>query len=185
MVSMTDLPSMRTHSVCISTTNVTLHIMSGGAAETNDDEVAATVLASRALIGVAARSLAVIEDKITLTQYRALVVLSSRGDRNVGELAALLAVHPSTATRLCDRLESKGFITRNLSPDNRREMTVKLTVAGARLVRAVTTRRREEIAEILNQLCKDDRDVLRNAFELFGAAAGERPDDAWKLGWTP
>ena len=38
---------------------------------------------------------------------------SSRAkDRNLGELAEALDVHPSSATRLCTRLESKGLITR-------------------------------------------------------------------------
>jgi DNA-binding MarR family transcriptional regulator len=147
-------------------------------------EAAAVLLASRALIGVAARSLSVVEDKITLPQYRALVLLGSRGDHNVGALANALAIHPSTATRLCDRLESKGFITRAPSPESRREITLKLAPAGARLLRAVTTRRRTEIHEILARLSRDERRRLRAAFEVFGAAAGELPDDAWKLGWT-
>lgn len=150
----------------------------------SDREAAAVVLASRALIGVAARSLAVVEEQITLTQYRALVLLGSRGDLNVGTLAHALAIHPSTATRLCDRLETKKYITRNQSPESRREITLRLTPAGARLLQAVTTRRRTEIQEILGRLSRDDRRRLRAAFEVFGAAAGELPDDAWKLGWT-
>ena len=156
----------------------------GSAGSEGESEAAAVLLASRALIGVAARSLSVVEDKITLPQYRALVLLGSRGEQNVGALANALAIHPSTATRLCDRLESKGFITRAPSPESRREITLNLAPAGARLLRAVTTRRRTEIHEILDQLSRDERRRLRAAFEVFGAAAGELPDDAWKLGWT-
>lgn len=142
------------------------------------------LLASRALIGVAARSLSVAEDKITMPQYRALVLLGSRGGQNVGALANALAIHPSTATRLCDRLESKGFITRAPSAESRREITLTLAPAGARLLRTVTARRRTEIQEILVRLSRDERRRLRAAFEAFGAAARELPDDAWKLGWT-
>ncbi|MGZ6975501.1 MAG: MarR family transcriptional regulator, partial [Acidimicrobiia bacterium] len=57
----------------------------------------AVLLASRALVGVAARSLAEVEDEVTLPQFRALVVLAT-ADRNLGDLAEALDVHPSTAT---------------------------------------------------------------------------------------
>ena len=73
------------------------------------DELVDTVLAaSRALVAVAARSLAEAGDEVTLPQYRALVVLAAQGPRGTAELAAALAVNPSTATRMCDRLVRKG-----------------------------------------------------------------------------
>ena len=40
------------------------------------------------------------------------MLLSSRGEQDVGTMADALTIHPSTATRLCDRLLSKGFIDR-------------------------------------------------------------------------
>ncbi len=86
----------------------------------------AVLLASRALVGVAARSLAEVEDEVTLPQFRALVVLASH-ERNLGELAEALDVHPSSATRLCTRLEAKGLITRRPATQSRRELLVSLT----------------------------------------------------------
>jgi hypothetical protein len=44
----------------------------------------AVLVASRALVGVAARSLAGTEDTVTLVQYRALVLLAALGSTNVG-----------------------------------------------------------------------------------------------------
>ena len=78
---------------------------------------------------------------ITLPQYRALVVLASRGEQNVGDLADALAIHPSTATRLCDRLAGKGLIERNTSIESRREVTVTIGQGGRVLLRSVTQRR--------------------------------------------
>src|SRR4029077_10764902 len=69
------------------------------------EQVADAVLrASRVLVSVAARSLAGVDHDVPLPQYRALVVLASRGPQRPTELAEALAVHPSTVTRLCDRL---------------------------------------------------------------------------------
>src|SRR3954467_13124765 len=77
---------------------------------------AAVLVASRALVGVAARSLAAFEDVVPLPQYRALVLLASRGEQNVGSLADALGTHPSTTTRLCNRLVAKGLGQRGAAP---------------------------------------------------------------------
>jgi DNA-binding MarR family transcriptional regulator len=142
-----------------------------------------TLLATRALVGVAARSLSAIEGDVTLSQYRALVLLGSRGDQNVGALAVALGIHASTATRLCDRLLAKGLIVRSTTPGNRREVTVALSEEGVALVRGVTNSRRREIREIVSRIDPAERQKLVAAFEAFTDAAGEIPDDGWKLGW--
>ena len=57
----------------------------------------AVLVVSRALVGIVARSLAAVEDTVTLVQYRALVLLAARGEMNVGALAGALEMHQSTA----------------------------------------------------------------------------------------
>jgi DNA-binding MarR family transcriptional regulator len=151
---------------------------------TRDASPDATLVASRALVGVAARSLAGIEDTVTLVQYRALVLLGSHGAMNVGSLAEALVVHQSTATRLCDRLVHKGLASRKASSESRREVLVELTADGRALLRSVTTRRRREIEKILGHLSVAQRQSLVDALTTFAHAAGEVPDDAWKLGWS-
>ena len=56
--------------------------------------VDAVLTASRVLVAVAARSLAEVADEVTLTQYRSLVVLASRGPQSGAALAEELAVTP-------------------------------------------------------------------------------------------
>jgi DNA-binding MarR family transcriptional regulator len=153
--------------------------------DADSSEAAAAVLfASRALVGVAARSLAETEAAITLPQYRALVLLASRGEQNVGTLAEALGIHPSTATRLCNRLVAKNLIERDTSPDSRREVTVSLSGEGQAVVRSVTNRRRNEIKRIVARLEPRARRSVVDALTAFADAAGEVPDDAWKLGWN-
>jgi DNA-binding MarR family transcriptional regulator len=143
----------------------------------------AVLVASRALVGIAARSLAAVEDTVTLVQYRALVLLASGGEMNVGALAATLGLHQSTATRLCDRLVNKGLVERRHPAESRREVFVSLTSSGQGLVRAVSTRRRAEITKIIGRMPSARRALLVDAFSEFADAAGELPADAWKLGW--
>lgn len=149
-----------------------------------DHAVATSLVASRALVGVAARSLSALETDVTLPQYRALVLLSARGEQNVSALADALEIHPSSATRLCDRLLTKGLIDRATSIENRREVSLTLSPDGRALVDAVTKSRRRELRRIVGRIDLTARRALIDAFDAFAAAAGELPDDAWKLGWT-
>jgi DNA-binding MarR family transcriptional regulator len=138
---------------------------------------------SRALVAVAARSLADVDD-VTLPQFRALVVLSRPAPVTVGDLAVALAIHPSTATRLCDRLERKKLLRRNwgASPD-RRETTVRLTGRGQRLVERVTERRRRDLAAVAASMPREERERALSGLRCFADAVGELPG-VDPFGWT-
>jgi DNA-binding MarR family transcriptional regulator len=150
-----------------------------------DDELVDTVLgASRALVAVAARSLAAAGNEVTLPQYRALVVLAAAGPQGMAELAAVLAVNPSTATRLCDRLVRKGLVRRHRQAGDRRLVRIALTAAGRDLVAEVTRRRRAELARLLGALPPGQHEPVIAAFRAFAAAAGELPQPGAALGWA-
>ncbi|MEO7289574.1 MAG: MarR family transcriptional regulator [Jatrophihabitantaceae bacterium] len=137
------------------------------------------------LVGVSARSLANIEETVTLTQFRTLVVLSSNGEINLNRLAELLDVTPSTAMRMIDRLLSSKLVTRRDNPSNRREVLLGLTADGDQLVRQVTAKRRREIARIVTAMPEAQRNDLVAALRAFAEAAAEpepRPAGA-ALGW--
>jgi DNA-binding MarR family transcriptional regulator len=139
---------------------------------------------SRALVAVAARSLAAV-DEVTLPQYRALVVLSRSTPVTVGDLAGALDVHPSTATRLCDRLERKRLVRRHAATaSDRRETTVSLTPQGRRLVGRVTDRRRRDLGAIAARMTSADRDRAIGGLRAFARAAGELPA-LDPFGWAP
>jgi len=149
------------------------------------DELVDTVLAaSRALVAVAARSLAAAGEEVTLPQYRALVVLAARGPQGTSDLAAALAVNPSTATRMCDRLIGKGLVRRHRQAGDRRTVRITLTAEGRDLVTEVTRLRRAELARLLGALPSDQHEQVIAAFEAFAAAAGELPQPGAALGWA-
>ncbi|KLL09523.1 MULTISPECIES: MarR family winged helix-turn-helix transcriptional regulator [Protofrankia] len=156
-----------------------------GAPDDGVDELTDAVLtASRLLVAVSARSLTAVGEDVTLPQFRMLVVLASRGPLRAGDLADFLAVHPSTATRMADRLVAAGLIDRLGNPDNRREVNVALTVTGRQLVEDVTRRRRAEITAIVARMDPRLRGSLVAALRAFAAAGGEPGVDANALGWS-
>ena len=140
--------------------------------------------ASRVLVAVASRSLAAVADEVTLPQYRALVVLQSRGPQPSHVLATELQIVPSSATRLADRLVAKGLIVRAPSDGNRREVRLQVTDSGAALVGAVSRRRRQELRTVVSAMDGADRQALVGAMDAFTRAAGEVPEADWYLGWA-
>jgi DNA-binding MarR family transcriptional regulator len=141
--------------------------------------VDAVLTASRSLIAVATRSLGAAAEETTIAQYRALVVLASRGPQRMAELAAALGVAPSTAGRMCDRLVRKRLVRRQRARADRRAVLVSITAAGRQVVDDATARRRELIASILARLPKARQQAVAGALGAFAAAAGEVPDHLW------
>ena len=141
--------------------------------------VDAVLTASRTLIAVAEQSLGAAAEETTLAQYRALVVLASRGPQRMVDLARALEVTPSTAGRMCDRLLRKGLIRRHRARADRREVQVSITAAGRDVVDQATARRRELLAEILSRLSARRQAGVAAALQAFAVAAGEVPDSQW------
>jgi DNA-binding MarR family transcriptional regulator len=150
---------------------------------TSDSVLDAVVTASRALVAMAARSLADAGEDVTLTQYRSLVVLASRGPQGVAALAEAVAVTPPTASRLVDRLVRKGLVRRRTGRKDRRQVRIGLTEAGRRLVDLVTERRRTEIAQLLTSIDPEVQRSMAAGLQQLAQAAGEVPEQDWSTGW--
>jgi DNA-binding MarR family transcriptional regulator len=138
----------------------------------SDREVEAVMAAANVLMRVAARSVVEVEDTVTSPQLRVLVLIDSRGPQNLGGVAAELGVHPSNATRICERLVVAGLLGRNDDPADRRYVRLELTTAGRDLVRTVLEHRRQAIADVIGHMPAERREPLAEALEAFAAAAG-------------
>jgi DNA-binding MarR family transcriptional regulator len=151
---------------------------------TQGDVIESVLAASRALVAVAARSLAAAGEDITLPQYRVLILIARRGPQRALDLAEALDVSQSTITRMCDRLGRKGLVDRERPADNRRTVITTITPSGRHLVDAVIRRRRREISAILAKMTPRAQEALVPALHAFAAAAGEAPEQSWSLGWS-
>jgi DNA-binding MarR family transcriptional regulator len=140
------------------------------------EQVSSAMRASRVLVSVVARSIAEVEDVVTLPQLRVLVMIASHGPQNLGSVAAALGVHPSNATRLCERLVVAGLVDRADDPQDRRFLRLVLTGAGHDLVERVMQHRREAIEQVMAQMSPSRRRSVASALDAFAAAAGEVAD---------
>ncbi len=135
----------------------------------------AVLTASRLLVAVSARSVAAVDESLTLPQFRLLVALSGRGSLKLATVAELLGVNPSTVTRMVDRLVAAELVDRQTNPSSRRENVVSLTSAGVEVVRGITEKRRTEIAKIVGRMPASARTGLVDALSAFAEAGGEPP----------
>jgi DNA-binding MarR family transcriptional regulator len=142
-----------------------------------DQMTDAFLTASRALVGVAVRSIQDAPLEITVVQHRVLVLLEEEGDVSVGALAEQLNVNPSNATRVCDRLERLELVHRVPSEEDGRAVCVRITDKGRQVVREVTELRQAELLRILQRMPTAVARRAADAVEAFAAAAGRRSSD--------
>ena len=135
----------------------------------------ALLTASRLLVAISARSIARVDETITIPQFRTLVILSTRGPINVRTLAGILHVQRSTTGRMVERLVSAGLIDRRPHPASRREVVVELSPRGQEIVHAVTAHRRKEIARVVRNMPQRERYGLVSSLTAFTTAGGEPP----------
>lgn len=144
--------------------------MTAAVDESLDAITDALLTASRLLMAISARSIALVDETITIPQFRTLVLLSNEGPVNLATLAGLLDVQPSTTGRMVDRLVGAGLIDRRPHPTSRRELVAELTVRGRNVVQTVTANRREELASVVAKMPARERRGLVRALVAFTAA---------------
>ena len=70
---------------------------------------------------------------LSAAQIFVMHVLKERGALSVGDLAALTATDPSSASVVVHKLHQKGLVAKKASPEDKRRLKVTLTAAGLRV----------------------------------------------------
>ena len=139
----------------------------------DEELVVAILVASRALVAIAAASIEASPVEITLAQSRALLVIWTGGAQRMSSLSSELKMSPSSLTRLVERLERKGLVERRPAPESRRSIEVHLTERGRSAVDVVMAVRRREVTAVIEAIAPGRRQAVRRAFEDFATGAGK------------
>lgn len=70
---------------------------------------------------------------LTYTQYITMMVVWEENEITVKELGEKLFLDSGTLTPVLKKLEQKGFVTRNRSKDDERNLIIKVTAEGKKL----------------------------------------------------
>ncbi|WP_343575027.1 MarR family transcriptional regulator [Mycobacterium sp.] len=108
-----------------------------------------------------------VETTVGLTALRALKSLERHGPQQVSELGKDLTLNSSTASRLSDRLAGAGYITRRVSPTNRRATLLELTAEGQRVLDKLVSLRIQAFQSVVHRMTPEDIDALIRGARAF------------------
>jgi DNA-binding MarR family transcriptional regulator len=97
---------------------------------------------------------------ITGPQLWVLKTIYQNGSLPLGELSKKMYMHPSTITGVVDRLEKKGYVSRDRDQVDRRVVKVQLTLKGKRLVRRAPNPVQGKMLHGLRKLGKGKLDLI-------------------------
>jgi DNA-binding MarR family transcriptional regulator len=113
-----------------------------------------------ALVEAAERAVEKISSSVPPAQLRALLIVDRAGGLNLNTLAARVGASASATSRLCDRMEVAGLLTRDRAAGSRREIVLALTESGRRLAEWVREQRRAALADLLEAMTPEGRAAL-------------------------
>jgi DNA-binding MarR family transcriptional regulator len=105
-------------------------------------------------------------------QLRALLVIDRAGSLNLNRLAGLLGASASAASRLCDRMQAAGLVSRDRALLSRREIVLVPTESGRRLAEWVRGRRQAALGSLLNEMSPEGREALARGLVELAAMPG-------------
>lgn len=139
------------------------------------------LITSRLLVAIWARSIARIDETITIPQLRALLVLAAGEPMSVEELSRALGVERSATGEVAERLAGAGLVALGLRRKPRRVLQVVLTARGAKVVADFAAFRHQELARVVHLMPPPQRRALQGAFAAF-TAFGDPPAPQFALG---
>lgn len=113
---------------------------------------------------------------VTPVQYAALQVVANQAGTDQRTLARSIALDASTTGGVVDRLETRGWLERRMSPEDRRARQLFITPAGAQaltdtvpamlraqaqILEPLTPRQRSEFMRLLRVLVTQNNDLSR------------------------
>jgi DNA-binding MarR family transcriptional regulator len=100
-------------------------------------------------------------------QLAALAALERHDSMTPGELAEHEKVQPPSMTRVIAVLEERGLVRREPHATDRRQVILTVTDDGRDLVQRVRRRREAWLAQRLQELSPDERQILRAAAPIL------------------
>ncbi len=115
---------------------------------------------------------------VSVSQCYALEGLVRRGDMTLNDLAAYLYLDKSTASRVVDALERKGYVSRSPHPKDRRAVLLEATAAGRKLEGKIRESILAEERQLIADFAPEVRQAMTQLLRRFARAAAAQVDTA-------
>lgn len=131
----------------------------------------------RELIRVLVRNLGILEESeatccgTTVSQCHAIVEIGRAKDISLNELSELLTLDKSTMSRTINKLVDSGLVIRELYPEDRRYVSIKLTHEGIKIFNNIESSMEEYYQSILTCIPEEKREQVLESLQLIINAA--------------
>ena len=112
---------------------------------------------------------------VTAHQATLLALVSSQPGMSLRQLADSEGISPPSLSGHVDRLEAAGLLRRVRSTEDRRRVGLELTPEGRAVLRRIRARRTTWLADRLDRLSREDRDLIEQALPALRALLEPRP----------
>lgn len=130
----------------------------------------------RELIRLLVRNLGLLEKseasccEITISQCHAIVEIGRIEKLSLNKLAELLELDKSTTSRTINNLVDLGLVQREVSPEDRRYITINLTTEGEKIYKNIENSMDEYYLNIFNSIPEEKRNQVLESLELLTEA---------------
>ncbi|WP_381789852.1 MarR family winged helix-turn-helix transcriptional regulator [Streptomyces niveus] len=118
---------------------------------------------------------------VSPSQLRALLVLEKYDGTNLRSLGKALGSRPPSVSRLCDRMEALGLVERRTSTTSRREVELRLSPRGRKVLDEHRAIRAREVSAVLDGMSPAAVAALTEGLTAFHEAASARLDAAAEM----
>ena len=122
-----------------------------------------------------------LHSRFTLAEARVLYELAQRDDLTATELGRELELDPGYLSRILQRFERDGLLTREPSAADRRQSLLSLTEAGRDAFAPLDARSREEVGDLLARLPEPAQASLVAAMQRIETLLGASRPAPWLL----
>ncbi|MGE5628111.1 MAG: MarR family winged helix-turn-helix transcriptional regulator [Solirubrobacterales bacterium] len=127
----------------------------------------------RELIRVLVRNLGVLEKYdagccgVSIAQCHAIVEIGRNNEISLNELAELLTLDKSTMSRTINNLVESGLVIRELHPEDRRYITIKLTEQGNKVYKNIEGSMTDYYGKIFSSIPEDRREQVLESLKML------------------
>lgn len=127
----------------------------------------------RELIRVLVRNLGILEESeatccgTTVSQCHAIVEIGRAKDISLNELAELLSLDKSTMSRTINKLVDSGLAIRELHPEDRRYVSIKLTDGGIKIFDNIEGSMEKYYESIFSSIPEEKREQVLESLQLI------------------
>lgn len=111
---------------------------------------------------------------ITMAQCHAIVEIGRAEALSLSDLAEILGLDNSTASRTVNNLVTRGLVQRNTAPEDRRYVSISLTNSGTDIFKNIESRMDTRFSAIYEKLPESRREQILEAVDLLLDVLGDQ-----------